>query len=206
MDRGLMRRAFTAVALVLALASAAGACTTTTVESSTDNSTGNSTEDRPVDLLHDSGALRRAIRAIEARIGAHPARVSDVDVYGEYVIVEAQDPEVVDHIDRYTWRDDEVSPPEPVHLSGPQEDIEAGLFPTNAVRWDDVPELVRSAERRLEHASPIRIEAPAASYLVAQRSPSLDGRVTIRINIDGPRRSGSVELTPAGDVLSASVN
>jgi hypothetical protein len=199
-----MRRApVTVAAMVLLLAGAA--CTTTT---STSTDTDPSDSQLPTDLLHQPGAARTAIDAITEAVGADPARVGEVDIYGEYMIVEAQDPANAEHIDSYTWRDDNVDAPTPVMLSGPQEEVEAALFSTTAVRWQDIPEFVRAAEHASETATPIRIEEARASYLYVERSTSsdLDGRVVIRISISGPRRSGSVEMTASGDILSVSVS
>ena len=140
-------------------------------------------------------------------MGVSPAHVTGVDVYGEYMIVEAQDPSAPDHIDQYTWRDGEVQePPEPVHLSGPQADTEALLFPTTGLDFDDLPDFVRDAEDRLERARPTPIEEALASYVSIERSSSLDGRITIRVYISGPRRSGTVEVTTSGEVIAESVS
>jgi hypothetical protein len=177
------------------------ACTTTppdTIPTPDDN--------RPVDLLHDRGAARRALEAIEKRVGATPAQVSEISVYPEYMIVEAQDPNILDHIDTYTWRDGDVSPPEPVHLSGPQEDVDASLYPTTSVNLNQLPTIVANSERELGSARPVRIEQARATYLYIERSSSLDGRVTINLSIGGPRRSGYVETTASGEILSATVS
>ena len=122
--------------------------------------------------------------------------------------VKAQDPQIAEHIDEYEWRDDTVTGPEAVHLSGPQEEVDASLFPTTAVRWSQVPRFVRDVETRARHARPTRIEDARASYLIVDRStsPDDDGRVEIRIYLDGPRRSGSAELTASGDIVSLSVS
>ena len=180
-----------------------GACTTTT---STETIPTRDNTDLPVDLLHNKGAARRALEAIEKAIGASPAQVGEIAIYPEYMIVEAQDPNVLDHIDRYTWRDDDVSPPEPVALSGPQEDVDASLYPTTAVNLARLPEIVRAAERELETARPLRIEEAITTYLYIERSTSIDGRVVIRLSISGPRRSGNVETTSSGEILTATVN
>ena len=37
-------------------------------------------------------------------------------------------------------------------------------------------------------------------------SVSLDGRVVIRLSISGPRRSGNVETTSSGEILTATVS
>jgi len=188
---------------VITLLVGLGACTTTTTSGTTGPES-----DPPVDLLHDRGRAARAIAAIEQAVGAAPARVSDVTVYPEYLITAAQDPAIPDHLDRYTWRDDVVPPPEPVSLSGPQEDVEASLFPTSTVRWAELSSIVRAAERATLHNSPLRIEEPAAQYVSVGRSTSSadDGRVLMRIYITGPRRSGSVELTAGGEIRSVNVS
>jgi hypothetical protein len=129
-----------------------------------------------------------------------------ISVYPEYLIMEVQDPATPEHIDSYTWRDDDVEPPEPVHLSGPQEEVEAALYPTTSVNLGQLARIVKAAERRLERATPIRIEDAKATYLYIERSSSLDGRVTIRISISGPRRSGNVETTASGEILTATVS
>ncbi|MCJ7670611.1 MAG: hypothetical protein MUP67_01015 [Acidimicrobiia bacterium] len=180
-----------------------GACTTTTTSGTTD-----STSAIPNDLLHDRGRAATAIEGIEGAVGATPARVTEVDVYPEYLITEVQDPAIPDHIDRYEWRDGEVPTPEPVSLSGPQEDVEASLFPTSAVNWRQLPSMVADAERAALHNKPLRIEQPRASYVTVDRStsPTDDGRVLIRIYISGPRRSGYVEMDASGAIRSVNVN
>jgi hypothetical protein len=178
------------------------ACTTTTT-------TGTEQLDEidvPVDLLHDAGAARRALAGIEDRVGSSPAQVGDITIYPEYMIVEAQDPNILDHIDSYTWRDDSVESPTPVHLSGPQEDIDASLYPTTAVDLGELPDIVRAAEARLENARPIRVEQARVTYLYIERDTSLDGRVVIRISVTGPRRSGNVVTTASGEILEATVS
>jgi hypothetical protein len=179
------------------------ACTTTTT--STDPVT-DLTSAIPVDLLHDEVAARLAMRAIEEELGVETAMVRTLSVYSTYLIVEVQDPENPEHIDEYTWRDGVVAPPEPVHLSGPQEDVEAALYPSTSVNLGELADIVKAAERRLENARPIGIEDAVASYLYIERSSALDGRVTIRISVSGPRRSGNVETSASGEILSATVS
>ncbi len=194
-------------ALLAVVVAAVGltACTTSVETGSTTDDTSEESH-LPVDLLHSPGAARRALEAIEARIGASPAQVTDITIYPEYLIVQAQDPNILEHIDTYTWRDDEVSAPEPVHLSGPQEDVDASLYPTTAVNLGRLPDIVRDAEHELATARPVRIEEALATYLYIERSTSLDGRVVIRLSISGPRRSGNVETTASGEILTATVS
>ena len=186
----------------LFLTTGLAACTTTT--SSSDPSTPETT----VDLLRDRGLAVKAVAALARRIGTEAPRVSDVTMYPEYLIVEAQDPDNLEHIDRYEWRDDEVSPSEPVHLSGPQEEVELSLYALKSVHWEDLPEMVRAAERAAQQATPIRVESARANYVIVDRTSSSDGdaRVVVRIYIEGPRRSAYVDLTPTGEITGVSVS
>lgn len=192
--------------LVVALVLVGTACTSTTT---TGSGTGDGTDsDAPVDLLHQRGAAAEAISAIERAVGASPARVTEVDIYPEYVFAEAQDPEIPDHIDRYEWRDDDIPAPEPVQLTGPQEDVDAALFPTSSVRWQRLATMVRAAERAALRNEPLRIESPRASYVTVDRStsPDDDATVLVRVYISGPRRSGYVEMTAIGAIRAVNVN
>ena len=189
-------------ALVLGVVVVSGCSVSTTTDSQ------QTIEDRPTDLLHDHRAATRAVAAIEQQVGAAPARTREVLIYPEYMNVEAQDPEIPEHIDEYEWRADSVSGPEPVHLSGPQEEVDASLFPTTAVRWADIPDIVRDVEARARRARPTRIEDATASYLIVRRSTSSedDGRVEIAVYLNGPRRSGNAELTASGDLITLTVS
>ncbi|HEX8802785.1 MAG TPA: hypothetical protein VF743_01290, partial [Acidimicrobiales bacterium] len=159
------------------------------------------------DVLRDGDRLDDAIGALYEAIGTDEARATDVTLYPGYVIVEAQDPDAADHIDRYTWRDGDVGDPEPVHLTGPQADVELRLFALSAVPWRDLAELAARAEDRLETAEPTRVEEPHAGYVVVRRSTGGDDRpLTISVYVEGPRRSGYVEFSPQGEVLTASVS
>jgi hypothetical protein len=199
-----MRRA--AAALCVVAAFVGSACTTTTVSGSDGSDTSHTGRSEPQDLLHEPGALTTAMKDIVEAVGGSPAQVTEVDVYDEYVIVEAQDPSNPDHIDSYTWRDGEVEPATPVHLSGPQEDTLAQLFPTSAFDFDTLPGLVRDAEKRLRNAKPTPVEDGVARYAFLERSSSLDGRLTWRFTIEGPRRTGNSEVTTSGDVVDESVS
>jgi hypothetical protein len=200
-------RSRTLTTLVFAVlgAIALAACSVSTTGSDSQPTT---PEDRPVDLLHERGRAAEAIAAIDKEVGAAPAQSTEILLYPEYMDVKAQDPAIPEHIDEYEWRDGSVSGPEPVHLSGPQEDTDASLFPTSVVRWRDLPAIVRKVEARARHARPTRIEDARASYVIVERSTSSadDGRVEMSIYLDGPRRSGRAELTASGDIIALTVN
>jgi hypothetical protein len=170
-------------------------------------SPGDGGDDDSSSLLRTDGRAADAVAEIEQRVGASPAHITGAVVYPDYLIVEAQDPNILDHIDEYTWRDGAVEDTGPVQLSGPQADVDASLFPTSTIRWRDVPEIVGAAERELEAAEPLRIEEPEASYVSIERStnPADDGRITITIYVSGPRRSGLAVAGVDGAIRSIQV-
>ena len=197
------RAALTVVAIGVCTLAGCSVSTTTT-----DSQEQSGLDSAPANLLHDRDAASRAIAAIEQQVGAAPARVRRVLIYPEYLDVEAQDPNIPEHIDEYEWRDRSVSGPDPVHLSGPQADVEAALFPTTTVQWDDIPTIVRDVEARARVARPTRIEDASANYLIVERStsPADDGRVEMTIYLDGPRRSGNAVLTADGTLVRLTVS
>lgn len=158
------------------------------------------------DLVREPDQLTGAIEEIAGAVGGEAVRARDVLVYPEYAIVEAQDPAAPDHIDRYTWRGGEVGDAEPVHLTGPQEEVDLELFPLSAVSWADLHELVAEAEDRLEAAEPVAVEEPRAGYVSIGRSSSDDRPLTLTVYVEGPRRSGYVEFSARGDVLTTNVS
>jgi hypothetical protein len=202
-----MRRAPRLVGAFLIGALVLGACSVES-SSSTDDPSESHIDDVSGNLLRAKGAATDAIAAIEQAVGASPARVREVDVYPEYLDLEAQDPAIPEHIDEYTYRDGEVGPRTAVMLTGPQEDVEASLFPTTSMRWDALPSIVKKVERAARTAKPIRIEEARANYVIVRRStsPEDDGRVLLDIYLGGPRRSGYAEVTTSGDILALNVS
>jgi hypothetical protein len=198
-------RTLTTLTLVALGTITLAACSVSTTGSDSQTTT---PDDRPVDLLHERGRAAAAIAAIEKQVGAAPAQTTQILLYPEYMDAKAQDPAIPEHIDEYEWRDGSVSGPEPVHLSGPQADTDASLFPTSVVRWRDLPAIVSKVEARARHARPTRIEDARASYVIVERSTSSedDGRVEISMYLDGPRRSGRAELTASGDIITLDVS
>jgi hypothetical protein len=201
-----MRLAMRALCLLLCGAFALGACS---VERATSTDTGDEShlDDGAGDLLRGPRAAADGIAAIEAAVGASPARIRDVLIYPEFLDAEVQDPALPEHLDEYEYRDSDVGAGEAVLLSGSHDEIEASLFPTTAVDWSDIPRIVKRVERAARNATPIRIEDARVGYLIAGRSTSVedDGRVEITAYINGPRRNGRAELTAIGEIIELTV-
>ncbi len=206
----MIHRRMRVVGVLLCGALVLGACSVEVDTAGESNDPGSEShlDDGPVDLLRGPRATTRALASVEEAVGASPARVRDVLVYPEFLDVEVQDPALPEHIDEYGYRDGQIEPPEAVLLTGSQEEVEASLFPTTAVDWDELPEMVRRVERAARRAKPLRIEDARVNYVIVNRSTSSedDGRVEITAYIGGPRRSGNAELTASGEIVSLTVN
>ena len=202
-----MRRTPRVLGALLCGALVLGACS---VESSTSSDPGSEThlDDGSGDLLRGPGAATKAIDAIAQEVGASPMKVREVLVYPEFLDAEAQDPALPDHLDEYTYRDGEVGPPEAVLLSGPQAEVDAALFPTTAVDWDDLPKIVKRVEKAARTAKPTPIEDARVNYVIANRSSdtAVDGRVELAVYIGGPRRNGYAQVTPTGEIVELRVD
>jgi hypothetical protein len=150
---------------------------------------------QPGNFLTDPGAAQDAIDAITADLG--PVLVTSVDLYDQYVIFEAQDPTEPENLDSYTFRDGELAPPDPVHVNNSiLADLPNRLFSFADVNWGAVAGLAQTAVAELQ------IEDGVVSHLGAGRG-SGGGDVRLSLSVSGPRRSGSVEATADGAVVSA---
>ena len=158
-------------------------------------STGEVLVPQPGNFLTDPGAAREAIDAITAELG--PILVTSLDLYDQYVIFEAQDPAKPENLDTYTFRDGALGVPDPVHVTNSTlEDLPNRLFSLAEVNWDAVATLAETAVTQLQ------IEDGVVNHLGVDRgfgSPD----IRLSLSVGGPRRSGSVEATADGTVLSA---
>ncbi|MFI4995492.1 MAG: hypothetical protein ACHQAQ_06880 [Hyphomicrobiales bacterium] len=91
-------------------------------------------------FLDDGSELGMVISQLRSAIGAHP-RILKIEVDAKAVLIEAQDPRNLAHVDRWQYADrvlgiipmQRVSGPEPVDLQLLDPDLEASLFDLDAV-------------------------------------------------------------------------
>lgn len=147
----------------------------------------------PLDLL-TSDQLPAVIAQIATARGAAPLRILSANLYGEYVIVQVQDPNIPANVDQYMWRNGTVGAPEPVTLMG-DGDLEANLFSDSEVNWAAIPGLVATA------LAQIPIEGATVTHINVERNLPFSADVQIRVFVDGTRGSGFLDADAQGNVL-----
>lgn len=150
----------------------------------------------PTDLLI-SDQLPAVIAQIATARGAAPLRILSANLYGEYVIVQVQDPTNPANVDQYMWRNGAVGAPEPVTLTG-DGDLESNLFSDTEVNWAVIPGLVAQA------LAQIPIEGATVTHINVERNLPFSADIQIRVFVDGTRGSGFLDADAQGNVINVS--
>jgi hypothetical protein len=143
----------------------------------------------PVDLFAGTAA-RDVANAFAAQLGAD-LRPVELVVYPGYAFLSRQDPAQPSHLDRYEYRDGQVSGPMPLPVVG-TDPLEAQMFDLGAVALERVPELVAATVRDLAY------EQGAATHVTVTRNLPFSNDVVIRVYVDGPRNSGRIDYFADG--------
>ena len=145
--------------------------------------------------LLDSG-IAGALDAWRDAIGPSISAV-DVSIYPDYALLEARDPEVPRHVDRWHYeRDGDLLDPDPVSLTDDQEaELELRAFPLDSVSWDRLPDLVDQAVASTD------VEDPTSVYVVVNRDRPTTEAVRMRIYVSGERSSGWLLADARGNVV-----
>jgi hypothetical protein len=134
----------------------------------------------------------QAIAALQERLGAD-ARVLRLQLGREEVELDAQDPDVPAHVDRYTWGEGRLAGPEPVAVGRNLRQLKAQLFALRAVRLEVIGQALSEAVRATE------TEDGRVTQVIIERddysSDSGDGWTTpqVRVYVDGPRGGGFLQ-------------
>jgi hypothetical protein len=130
--------------------------------------------------------------AFQAAIGA-PLRAKQLVIYSEYAIIEAQDPQKPQNVDRYTLRNGSVGAKDPVRLAGREKDnLTPHLFELSVTNFGLVPALIADARTRLA------IEDAKVSHVMLDRMLPFSKDVLWRVYMGSDRDSGFVEYDTAG--------
>jgi hypothetical protein len=144
--------------------------------------------------LFEDGRIAAVVDEIAFARGADPLRFLRMAVYPEYLFGEVQNPDVLENVDQYQWRN-ELGPPEPVRLRG-NEDLESSLFSADEVNWSAISRLVAAAPEALN------IGDGVVSHVIVQRPIPFSTEISIRVFVTGDRNSGFVDADADGVITS----
>jgi hypothetical protein len=145
-----------------------------------------------VDLFEDPLI---AVDAFDEELGKG-VQALELIVYPEFAVLEAQDKKKKENVDRYTFRDGEVSEPEPVRLVGREkDDLAEHLFSLSEVDLKSLPAITKDALERGKLD-----EGEVTHVIVARRLP-FDKGVRVLVYLDSARSSAFVEYDPKGKFL-----
>ncbi|HEY6560340.1 MAG TPA: hypothetical protein VI072_23815 [Polyangiaceae bacterium] len=128
-------------------------------------------------------------------LGGKPVRATQVVLYPEYALVQAQDPAKPTHIDRYMYRNGAISEPDPVNVQSLRGKLDDNLVSMDEVALDKLPELIAATLRDLAY------EEGKVSHVIVESNRPFSKHVVIRVYVSGPRESGRIDYTAAGKVL-----
>lgn len=145
--------------------------------------------------LFEGRAAVDLIGKFSQQLGGKPVRATQLVLYPEYAILQAQDPAKPSHIDRYMYRHGAISDPEPVNVQGLRGKMDDHLVSLNEVALDKLPELIAATLRDLAY------EEAKVSHVIVESNRPFSKHVVIRVYASGPRESGRIDYTAAGKVL-----
>ncbi len=112
--------------------------------------------------------------------------------------LQVQDPAKPENVDQYNYRDGKISAPIPVrlHLFGGK--LEDSLFDWDTVSLEKIPELARTAMERIPLEGGHVVGARVGHDVV-----DTDGKVYIKVDVEGTRKSGTLKADAEGNVVEA---
>ena len=161
----------------------------------------------------DNGTeLSQAITALRSAIGNHP-RILKIEVQPDDVIIEAQDPNNLQHVNRWRYVDHigilpirSTFGPEPVDLQLINPDLEANLFDLDTVAFSVTEKLGKAAieHARLQDAAAItRMGIERQTYILPKPG---SGDVRWTLHIASGREQAEVYANAHGDITGADLS
>lgn len=146
--------------------------------------------------LWEGAAMYQLVAAFDNGIIGSPTMFTEVDFYSDYGFAVAQNPQLPDHLDRYSWRVGQIDAPDPESNDA---DAPSKVFSINDMDWAVLATVVQQAPGMLN------VEQGEIIYVSVSRDMFQDGAPVVgRIYVSGPRSSGFVEVGADGTVLRTS--
>jgi hypothetical protein len=141
--------------------------------------------------LFDTPALVAVTEVIDRSIPGTPTQFLSFNVFADYVVTDARDPERPANIDQYIWRGGSVGAPRP---QTNRDEIDSLVFTLDEIDWTALGNVVAQAPGLTD------VEAGSVDYISVQRW--MGESIMINVYVNGPRDSAYISVSPAGEVLS----
>lgn len=137
-----------------------------------------------------------ALGAVGDRLGIDPGQIElkilSITPTSELVVLEAQDPQVPQNLDRYVVHGDEIDSVEPIQVSA-TEDVDAVTFPAARVAFDRIEDIVDTALAEFDSEG-----AHVSSMNVSQWA---EGQIVFQLSLESPRATGSARFDAEGQLI-----
>ena len=144
--------------------------------------------------LWEGQGMAKLAAALDDGIAGTPTNFTEIIIFTDYASATAQNPQLLDHLDRYGWRVGKIDTPTPMSNDP---DAAAKVFTINDMNWDALTAAVAEAPRTLN------VEEGVLSHVIVTRSVFIEGNPLVgRIYVTGPRSSGYIEVDINGTVLA----
>lgn len=137
--------------------------------------------------------LARGLEQLRAAAG-EPTLALSLMVKSNRLVLQAQDSQHPSRVLEYQYRRGHVTEPVEVELRGGGK-LEENLFPLADVKLDGIETLARTAIQRIDP------QDGKVREVIVRRNLPVDRSVQIRVYVDSPRRSGSLDATEDGRPL-----
>ena len=158
----------------------------------------------PLTFLEEEGAIARAVETLRAKGGFE--RVLSIDIVDGQVSIEAQDPNSVRHVNRWTltkhnirslhW--EETDGPDPVPLVNT--DLESNLFDIKQVDFAAAEGLIKEALARAAFEDPARVDRMRVERQLFLLPKTSSGDVRWSVSVRSDRESARVFADAKGRV------
>jgi hypothetical protein len=145
--------------------------------------------------LFEGRAAVDLVGKFSQHLGGKPVRATQLVLYPQYAMLQAQDPVKPTHIDRYMYRNGVISDPDPVNIQSLRGKLDDHLVSLDEVALDKLPELIAATLRDLAY------EEAKVSHVIVENNRPFTKHNVIRVYASGPRESGRIDYTAAGKVL-----
>ncbi len=149
-------------------------------------------EPPPVNFFEGDHAAK-AVAQLAERLGA-PVKALEIVIYPDSVSFQVQDPKKAENVDEFRVRGSELDGPRPVRLIGGG-NLEENLYSTADVRFDLIPQLVKTAAEQIE------LEGEEVTHVIVKRNLPFSQGVRIRVFVNGTRKSGNLDADAKGKIV-----